>query len=151
MKVIMRSLFIFALLSTLGAFSFGQSTRPGSAPQGGGVFVHITHGSDDPHRLLMGLQLAATMAEDKKDVIVYCDIASVRALTKSAADISLKPFPTLHELLSRLVNLNVPVMACPTCMKVAGISSTDLRPGVTVATKDRFFSFTNGRILSLDY
>lgn len=70
-------------------------------PHRGGVFVHISHGSDDPHRLLMGLQMAVTMAEDKKDV--------------------------------------------------AGVNSDDLRPGVTVARKDRFFSFTSGRILSIDY
>jgi hypothetical protein len=49
----------------------------------------------------MGLQMAVTMAEDKKDV--------------------------------------------------AGVNSDDLLPGVTVARKDRFFSFTSGRILSIDY
>lgn len=151
MNTRMRTAAMVALLSAACVFSFGQDARQEVNPQRGGVFVHISHGSDDPHRLLMGLQMAVTMAEDKKDVMVYCDISSVRILTKSATDISLKPFPSLHELLARLAHLNVPVMACPTCMKVAGVHSDDLRPGVTVARKDRFFSFTSGRILSIDY
>jgi hypothetical protein len=36
-------------------------------------------------------------------------------------------------------------------MKVAKIESKDLREGVGAAQKDLFFSFTKGRILSLDY
>ena len=34
-----------------------------------GVFIHISHGKDDPHRVVMALQMANIMAEDK-DVAV---------------------------------------------------------------------------------
>jgi hypothetical protein len=42
-------------------------------------------------------------------------------------------------------------MACPGCLKAAGKSPADLAPGILVADKARFFSFTKGRILTLDY
>lgn len=126
------------------------ANQEGGLPRDG-VFIHISHGADDPHRLLMGLRLATTMAEAGKDVLVYCDINAVGVLATSAPDLSFEPFPTLYELLARLADLAVPVMACPTCMKVAGIEAHDLRSGVTVAQKERFFSFTQGRILSVDY
>jgi hypothetical protein len=36
-------------------------------------------------------------------------------------------------------------------LKAAGRTPADLMPGVKVADKDAFFSFTRGRILTLDY
>lgn len=62
-----------------------------------------------------------------------------------------KDFPTLYELLDQLVTKKVIVMACPTCMKVAGYKPEDLRPGIIIAKKEKFFNFTKGRIITLDY
>ncbi len=42
-------------------------------------------------------------------------------------------------------------MACPHCLKAAGKTEADLAPGVKVADKTQFFTFTKGRIISLDY
>jgi len=99
----------------------------------------------------MALKMAVTMAEGQKDVFVYCDIEAVKVLSLTAKNVSMKGFPTLHELLTRLAELKVPIVACPTCMRIAGIAEQDLRTGVKVAQRDLFFSFTKGRILSLDY
>jgi len=99
----------------------------------------------------MALKMAVTMAEGKKDVLVYCDIEAVKVLTSTAKDVGMEGFPTLSELLGRLAELKVKVLACPTCMKVAGIEQSDLRAGIHVAERELFFSFTKGRILSLDY
>jgi len=116
-----------------------------------GVLVHITHGTDSPHGLLMALKMAVTMAEGKEDVLVYCDIEAVKVLVTGAKAVTMEGFPSSDELLNRLKELGVQVLACPTCMKIAHIEAKDLRPGVSVAQKDLFFSFTKGRILSLDY
>jgi peroxiredoxin family protein len=62
-----------------------------------------------------------------------------------------KDFPTLHELLDQLADKKVTMMACPTCMKVAGYKPEDLRSGIIIAEKERFFNFTKGRIVTLDY
>jgi predicted peroxiredoxin len=141
--------FAIILLSWMALSSLGQAQQTEKVRDG--VFVHISHGADSPHRLLMALKMAVTMAEGEKDVLVYCDIEAVKVLTKDAQAITFEQFPSSHELLSRLKELNVTVLACPTCMKVAHVEPGALRPGVRVAQKDLFFSFTKGRILSLDY
>lgn len=151
MKTASRFTPFLALLVTLCFFSCNSAGEPQSAPGPDGVFIHISHGSDSPHRLLMALKMAVTMAEGKKDVLVYCDIEAVKVLTSTAKDVGMEGFPTLSELLGRLAELKVKVMACPTCMKVAGIEQSDLRAGIQVAERELFFSFTKGRILSLDY
>ena len=43
------------------------------------------------------------------------------------------------------------ILACPACMKIAGLEKEDLRNGVKLAEKERFLDFTEGRILTLDY
>lgn len=127
-------------------------TVAGSAPVDvrDGVFIHITQCYDDPHRVLMPLKMATLMAEDK-DVIVYMDIHAVNLLVKGAEDIQFADFESAHTYINKLIGMNVGVYACPTCLKIAGFKPEDLMDGVQAAQKDKFFSFTKGRILTLDY
>jgi predicted peroxiredoxin len=115
-----------------------------------GLFLHISFGYDNPHKVLMALKMAVMMSMDK-DVIVYIDIKGVEMLVKTSKDMKFKDFPTLFELLDQLAAKKVKVMACPTCLKIAGFKPEDLRPGIIIAQKDKFFNFTKGRIVTLDY
>jgi predicted peroxiredoxin len=115
-----------------------------------GVFIHITESYNDPHRVLMPLKMAVMMAEDK-DVLVYMDIHAVELLVKSAKDLSYADFETAHTYIRLLNEKNAGVYACPTCLKIAGFKPEDLMDGVQVAQKDKFFNFTKGRIITLDY
>ena len=115
-----------------------------------GVFIHITQCYDDPHRVLMPLKMALMMSDDK-DVIVYLDIHAVQFLAKNAKDINFADFESAHTYIKKLAEKGVGVYACPTCMKIAGIAPEDLIEGVQVAQKDKFFDFTKGRIITLDY
>jgi predicted peroxiredoxin len=115
-----------------------------------GVFVHISHGKDDPHRLLMALNMAVIMSEDH-DVLVYFDIRGIDAVLKDSEDVSYSHFPTSKTQLATLKERGVTLMACPGCLKAAGKTKDDLADGVQIADKARFFSFTKGRILTLDY
>ncbi len=115
-----------------------------------GMFIHITECYDDPHRVLMPLKMATMMAKDK-DVIVYMDIHAVLLLVKGAKDITFADFESAHTYIKQLVANNVGVYACPTCLKIAGYAPEDLMEGVQVAQKDKFFNFTKGRIITLDY
>jgi hypothetical protein len=77
----LRLLSAAALLAvTMGAPS--RAAAQATAPRDG-IVVHITHGADDPHRLLMGLQMAAGMVETH-DVLVYFDVKGVEAVLKDA-------------------------------------------------------------------
>ena len=115
-----------------------------------GIFIHISHGSEDPHRVLMALNMAAIMAEDR-DVLLYFDIKGVEVVLKDSPDISYSHFPSSHTQIRALLDKKVPILACPGCLKAAGKSPDDIMPGIAVADKDKFFNFTSGRILTLDY
>jgi predicted peroxiredoxin len=115
-----------------------------------GVFVHITHSTDDPHRVAMALNMAAVMSEDH-DVLVYFDIKGVEVVLKDSPDISFAQFPSSKTQLALLSGKGVTLAACPGCLQAAGRTEADLANGVTLAEKSGFFSFTKGRILTLDY
>lgn len=115
-----------------------------------GAFIHISHGSDDLHRALMGLQMAEKMSEDK-DVLVYFDISGIELVLKNSEDFTYSIFPSSKTQLKKLFNNGVTVMACPGCLKAAGKNESDLIEGVKIADKEKFFNFTSGRILSIDY
>jgi predicted peroxiredoxin len=115
-----------------------------------GVFVHISHGSDDPHRLLMALNMAKIMAADH-DVLVYIDIKGVDAVLKDSPDITYSHFPSSRTQFSALLNKGATLMVCPGCLKAAGKSREDVADGIQIADKNAFFDFTKGRILTLDY
>ena len=121
-----------------------------AAPAKDGVFIHITESYSDPHRVLMPLKMATIMAADK-DVLVYLDIHAVELVKKGAKDLTFADFESAQTFIKKLLDMNVVVCACPTCMKIAGMEPGDLMDGVEVAMKDKFFSFTKGRILTLDY
>lgn len=147
----MRKRVLLTLVLTTAAFVGGTAaTAEDPAPPRDGVFIHISHGKDDPHRLLMALSMANMMADDH-DVAVYFDIKAVEVVLKDAPDVSYAHFRLSGAQLADLKQRGVPLMACPGCLKAAGKSAADLAPGITVADKERFFSFTKGRILTLDY
>lgn len=137
------------LILAAAVLAVGQAAVA-AEPARDGVFIHISHGPEDPHRVLMALQMAVLMAADR-DVLVYLDIHGIEVVLAGAEDLSFSHFPSSKTQLARLAELGVPVQACPGCLKAAGKGPQDLAPGVTVADKESFFSFTKGRILSLDY
>lgn len=115
-----------------------------------GLFIHLSSGYENPHKVLMALKMAVMMSAHE-DVLVYVDINGVDLLQKSSKDLKFKDFPTLYESLDKLAAAKVTVMACPSCMQAAGYREEDLRPGIIIAQKDKFFNFTKGKIITIDY
>ena len=140
-------LFIVALVICMSACSPTQDVEQSVQD---GVFIHISHGTDDPHRVAMALNMAAIMSEDR-DVIVYFDIKGIEVVLQDGPDISYAQFPGSHNQLRVLADRSVILAACPGCLQAAGKTKEDLREGITVANKEEFFGFTEGRILTLDY
>jgi predicted peroxiredoxin len=125
-----------------------QTATP--APERDGVFLHVSHGTGDPHRALMALRMAELMSEDH-DVLVYFDISGIDLVLKDAPDVQFKQFPSSKAQLQKLIERGVTLVACPGCLQAAGKTAADLAPGIKVSEKQMFFDFTKGRILSLDY
>jgi predicted peroxiredoxin len=148
MKKIFSSLFVCTIL--LMNVVLAQENELKSDTPRDGVFIHITESYNNPHRLLMPLKMATLMAEDK-DVLVYMDIDAVKILVKGAIDITHPEFESALTYIKQLSGLGVGIYVCPTCLKIAGYKSDELMEGILIANKDKFFNFTNGRIITLDY
>lgn len=127
-----------------------QQEVTSAEPVSDGIFIHITESYNDPHRVLMPMKMAVMMADDK-DVLVYLDIHAVELVSKEAEDLNFAEFESFQTYLKQLTEKGVVVYACPSCMKVAGIQPENLMTGVQTAQKDKFFDFTKGRIITLDY
>lgn len=116
-----------------------------------GVFIHLSHGPENPHRVLMALRMAEIMSEDK-DVMVYFDIEGVHVVLEDSENVTMEgDFPNSHEQLQMLIDRNVTLQVCPGCLKAAGKTPEEVMEGIEIADKDDFFNFTDGRILSIDY
>ncbi len=115
-----------------------------------GVFIHISKGADDPHSVLMALMLADKFSTSN-DVLVFFDKDGIDMVTEQAPNLEMEPFDSSDDIIERLLNRGVDILACPACMTVAGVEKEDLKNGVKLAEKERFLDFTEGRILTLDY
>lgn len=142
--------FFLIFLSIVLTIGCQQGQVPLSEPAKDGVFIHISNGTNDPHRVLMALNMAAIMAEDK-DVLVYFDIKGVEVVLDDAIDLEFSHFPSSKTQLNNLIEKGVHLYVCPGCLKAAGKTKEDVMEGVKIAEKDAFFNFTSGRILTLDY
>jgi intracellular sulfur oxidation DsrE/DsrF family protein len=138
------------MIGLLVPLASGQLAVAEEATPRDGVFLHVSHGVDKPQRVLMALNMAVIMAESR-DVLVYFDIKGIEVVLQDAPDLSFSHFPSSKAQLQKLIDMGIGVYACPGCLKAAGKTPADLMPGVKVADKDAFFSFTKGRILTLDY
>lgn len=145
-----KNVALLASVLMAGMVAAGVASEPPAGSVKDGVFLHISHGKDDPHRLLMALNMANIMADDH-DVLVYFDINAVNAVLKNSEDIVFAHFPSSQNALAALKAKKVILMACPGCLKAAGKTKEDLADGIRIADKKAFFSFTKGRILTLDY
>ena len=145
MRVVMS---IAAIIAVCLMGMFAQSVAQPEIRDG--VFIHVSHGLNDPHRVLMALRMAEIMSDDH-DVLVYFDIKGVEVVLKDSPDIKFKEFPSSKMQLQKLMDRKVPLLACPGCLAAAGKTKADLATGIQIADKGLFFSFTKGRILTLDY
>ena len=115
-----------------------------------GVFLHISKGSGDTHDVLMALMLADKFSTSN-DVLLFFDKDGIEMVVEGAPDLEMEAFDNSDEIFERLVEMDVEILACPACLKVSGYEESDLRDGVKIAEKEKFFEFTEGRILTLDY
>ena len=138
------------IVLALALFPLSGEASGAKADVKDGVFIHITSGTENPHRVLMALKMASHMIEDK-DVLVYFDIKGIEVVLKDSKDLKFKPFPSSHTQLKMLMKKGAHVYVCPGCLEAAGKKPEDVMKGVKIADKKAFFTFTKGRILTLDY
>ena len=125
------------------------ATDANGAPEDG-LFIHLSSGPDAPRRVAMAMTMAAAFAADHP-VLIYADLDAVALFVQDAEMVAVEGYQPVDEQLARLKSSGVMLRVCPTCLAAAGYATTDLAAGVKLADKREFFSFTDGRIISVDY
>jgi predicted peroxiredoxin len=146
----MRTIGLLILGGILMTSCVKTTVESAPEPETDGVFIHISEGYNDAHKALMPLKMATIMGDDK-DVLIYMDIHAVNLLVKGSEDLTHDGFESAQTYFKQLLDMGVGIYACPTCLKVAGFEAADLMDGIKTAEKDKFFNFTKGRIITLDY
>ena len=96
-------LFVLVLAVAFGCAQAGPPADDGTVEKPrDGVFIHVSHGPEDAHRVLMALKMAELMAADH-DVLVYLDIHGIDAVLADAPDIEFSHFPSSHTQIARLL------------------------------------------------
>ena len=98
---VLRATALFVLF-TAGVLPNASVAQEPAAEVKDGVFVHISHGGDDPHRLLMGLKMAEVMSE-QRDVLVYLDIKAIEVVLKEAEDVAFSHFTSSNAQIEALL------------------------------------------------
>ncbi|MCG3137862.1 MAG: hypothetical protein HJJLKODD_01717 [Phycisphaerae bacterium] len=127
-----------------------NNTEGAALNQRDGILLHISHGHDNPHAVCMALKMATLMSAHR-DVLVYFDLQGVEAVDRHGEEITHPAFDSARQQLQKPIDAHVPLYVCPSCLKAAGKTMDDVVKGVQVANKEAFFTFTRGRIVTLDY
>lgn len=115
-----------------------------------GMLIHLSSGPENPHKVLMALKMSKIMST-QKEVLIYLDINGVKTVFNDSPDISFKQFTSSHAILKELIESKVKIVACPSCIEAAEKTANDLIDGVDIATSDIFFTFCDGKVITLDY
>lgn len=116
-----------------------------------GIFIHICSGYNNPEKVLTALNLALGLSEIN-NVELFFDLDAVELLKKTSENIELQNFLSLHESLDSIIKNNIPIIVNTRSIKYSGIEQDQLIEGVTmIDDKKILFSFTKGRIISLNY
>ena len=168
----MRRVSLFSLVLTLVLSLFavttvhaqmGQQAQSGSMDQAmqamrgevgnaTGYLFHLSTGPEDPRRVLVPLTLAMMISNDGTPVQLFLDQKGVLVAHKDAKPISHPDFPkNSEELLTILAKRGVGIAVCPLCMKGEKMTKEDLREGAVLFSPDKLSSFTDGRIITMDW
>jgi predicted peroxiredoxin len=119
--------FYFSIFLSLGSILACQKEQaPMNKPMRDGVFIHISNGTNDSHRVLMALNMAAAIIAEDNDVLVYFDIKGIEVVLKDAPDLEFSHFPSSKTQLNNLMEKGVLLYVCPGCLKAAGKSEADV-------------------------
>ncbi|MEW6508015.1 MAG: peroxiredoxin [Bacteroidota bacterium] len=123
---------------------------PPPQPPKDGVLIHISSGTENPQKVLMGLTMGLKMADDR-DVFIFMDIDAVNVVLISSKSLELPKFESSKILIDKILNKGIKIAVCTMCLEAINKTQYDLMKGIKFVNKDDFFDFTQGRILTLNY
>ncbi|MFM7441365.1 MAG: DsrE family protein [Snowella sp.] len=99
------------------------------------IIVHLRHGTDDLHAVIMALKMASGLQNKGASVILLLTQEGVRiADTRQPQNLRWGNSPmTIGEMYENFVKAGGKVIVCPVCAEAVGLTANSLRPGAQFA------------------
>jgi uncharacterized protein len=116
------------------------------------VVVGLTHGLDDPERVLLAYLMGVEAVRKDKQVVMWLTQDAVNVVTPGFADkVEVPDAPLVADLHAEYVERGGRFQACPVCMRSRGLTGTDMVPNAEVNGASVLYEFTEGGALTFNY
>jgi uncharacterized protein len=116
------------------------------------VVIGLTHGLDDPERVLIGYLMGVEALRKGKQVLMWLTKDGVHVATPGFADqVEVPGAPVVADLHKEYVDSGGRFYACPVCVKTRGLENSDWVKGAEVKGAPSVFEFTEGGALTFNY
>ena len=116
------------------------------------VVIGLTHGLDDPERVLIGYLMGVEALRKGKQVLMWLTKDGVHVATPGFADkVEVPGAPLVTDLHKEYVASGGRFYACPVCVKTRGLENSEWVEGAEVKGAPSLFEFTEGGALTFNY
>lgn len=116
------------------------------------VVISLTHGLDDPERVLISYLMAVEALRKGKQVLMWLTKDAVHVATEGfAATVDVPDAPKVADLHEEYVSSGGRFYACPVCVKTRGLQDATWVSGAEVKGAPSVYEFTEGGALTFSY
>lgn len=116
------------------------------------VVVGLTHGLDDPERVLLAYLMGVEAVRKDKQVVMWLTQDGVHVITPGFADaVEVPDAPAVADLHDEYVAKGGRFQACPVCVRARGLTDTPMVDNAAVNGAAALYEFTEGGALTFNY
>ena len=116
------------------------------------VVIGLTHGADDPERVLICYLLGVEALRAGKQALMWLTKDGIKVATDGFAEtINVPNAPSIADLHAEYVDKGGRFYACPVCVKVRGMEDAVWTKGAEVKGAPSVYEFTEGGALIFNY
>jgi predicted peroxiredoxin len=116
------------------------------------VVIGLTHGLDDPERVLIGYLMGVEALRKGKQVLMWLTQDAVHVATPGFAEkVEVPGAPVVADLHQEYVASGGRFYACPVCVNTRGLQNSEWVEGAEVKGAPSLYEFTEGGALTFNY
>jgi uncharacterized protein len=116
------------------------------------VVIGLTHGLDDPERVLIGYLMGVEALRKGKQVLMWLTQDAVHVATPGFAEkVEVPGAPVVADLHEEYIASGGRFYVCPVCVKTRGLENSEWVQGAEVKGAPSLYEFTEGGALTFNY
>ena len=116
------------------------------------VVVGLTHGLDDPERVLLAYLMGVEALRKNKQVVMWLTQDGVNVVSPGFAEqVEVPDAPAVADLHAEFIERGGRFQACPVCVRSRGLADTPMVDNAEVNGAAALYEFTEGGALTFNY